>query len=193
MINFGYNDHTAKLVSNIFKREEDIYRIRIFIAKSENKYLKGVMILNKNGLLLILISVVTVFTLLAISCASQAQPTLTPTVTVTVTPTPTTLPTPTSTPVVTDKKYNVLSPRGVALPVQIFSLSPRLDTLDGKTIYVVQGEADPVIMPALNDYLQKNYTKTTWVYYQPSSSFGPAAPDATTLAAAKGVIRGNAW
>jgi hypothetical protein len=146
--------------------------------------------LIKSRILTLLIAVVIVIAMLGISCSTQpAAP-----VTVTVTATPTQTATPTSTPPpAVDKKYNALSPRGIQLPVQTVSLAARLDTIDGKTIYVVQGEADPVIMPALNDYLQKTYPKTTWVYYQPSSSFGPNAPDATTLGAAKAIIRGNAW
>ena len=146
--------------------------------------------MKKKGLILVVISTITIFTMFGLSCTpTVTPPTLTPTVTVTVTPTPTSTPTP----IATDKKYNVLSPRGIQLPVTIQPLAARLDTLDGKTIYVVQGEADPVIMPALNDYLQKTYTKTTWVYYQPSSSFGPNTPDSTTIAEAKAIIRGNAW
>jgi hypothetical protein len=77
--------------------------------------------------------------------------------------------------------------------VNTFGLAPRLDTLDGKTIYVQQGEADPVIMPALAEHLAKNYTKTTWVYYKPTSSFVVSAPDDTTKADAKATICGIAW
>jgi hypothetical protein len=92
-----------------------------------------------------------------------------------------------------DKSWNALSPRGIQLPVQIKPLAPRLDTFDGKTIYIVQGEADPIIMPALNDRMQKDYPNTKWNYYQPSSSFGPTTPDDQTKAEAKAVIRGNSW
>lgn len=137
-----------------------------------------------------------ILSMVAVGCSQVATPTPTATQPVaTTTPTPTLAPTPTPTQAapVTDKKYNDLSPRGVQLPVTIVPLAPRPASIDGLTIYIVQGEADPVIMPALNDYLQKNYTKTTWVYYQPSSSFGATAPDATTLASAKEVIRGNSW
>ncbi len=150
--------------------------------------------MKNKGLILVVISIITIFSMFGLSCSTPGVPpaTLTPTVTVTVTPTPPPSTT-TPTPVAVDKKYNVLSPRGIQLPVTIQPLAARLDTIDGKTIYIVQGEADPVIFPALNDYLQKNYTKTTWVYYQPSSSFGPNTPDATTLAEAKAIIRGNAW
>jgi hypothetical protein len=93
----------------------------------------------------------------------------------------------------TEKSYNCMSPRGIQLAVEIKPLAARLDTIDGKTIYICQGEADPIIMPALYDIVKTKYPKTTWVYYQPSSSFGPTMPDATTTKEAKAVIRGISW
>ena len=101
----------------------------------------------------------------------------------------------TPTPVVaaTDKVYNALNPQGSFVPVQTKAISPRLDTIDGKTIYVVQGEADAVIMPALIDRLKKDYPKTNWVFYSPSASFGITAVDDTIKADAKATIRGNGW
>lgn len=100
-----------------------------------------------------------------------------------------------------EKTFNCLNPVGIQPPVTIVPLSPRLDTIVGKTIYIVQGEADPIIMPALVTALQQKYPTTFFNYYQPSSSFGPTAPDDTMKAASKadgtgganGIIRGNAW
>jgi hypothetical protein len=104
--------------------------------------------------------------------------------------------TPTSTPapnvIEKEKSYNCLSPIGVQPPINIVPLSPRLDTIKGKTIYVNQGEADPVIMPALWDRLNKDYPDTNWKLIA-SSSFGPAAPEDEVKQNAKAVIRGNAW
>ena len=94
---------------------------------------------------------------------------------------------------VEDKTYRVVNPTGEFVPVETLALSPRLDTIDGKTIYIVQGEADPVILPALATAMPTAYPNTTFVYYQPSSSFGPSAPDDTTKEEADGVIRGNGW
>ncbi len=92
-----------------------------------------------------------------------------------------------------DKSWNAMSPRGIQLPVQIKPLAARSDTFDGKTIYIVQGEADPIIMPALNDRMVKDYPNTKFNYYQPSSSFGPTTLDDQTKAEAKAIIRGNSW
>ena len=89
--------------------------------------------------------------------------------------------------------YRVLNPVGVFIPVETQALSPRIDSFNGKTIYVIQGEADPVIMPALAGELPRQYPNSTFVYYEPQSSFGASAPDDTTIAEADGVIRGIGW
>jgi hypothetical protein len=91
-----------------------------------------------------------------------------------------------------DKSYNYLDPRGIQPPVQLSSLAKRLDTFDGKTMYVNQGEADPIIMPALWERVQKDYPKANWKYIQ-TSSFGPSAPETEILQSANAVIRGIAW
>ena len=117
------------------------------------------------------------------------------------TPAPSSTATPTSGPVATptprvvevEKEYRVLNPTGVFIPVETQALSPRLDSLNGKTIYVIQGEADPVIMPALAAELPHAYSNTTFEYYEPSSSFGPSSPDDTVVAEADGVILGIGW
>ena len=105
----------------------------------------------------------------------------------------------------TDKSYNAINPTGVFIPVQTKALSPRLTTIEGKTIYVCQGEADPVIMPALYKMLVKNYPKTNFIYYD-RSDFGPTRPgtggvatstnqpeDPDIMKKVDAVIRGNGW
>jgi hypothetical protein len=91
-----------------------------------------------------------------------------------------------------DKTYNALSPLGVQPSIDIKSLANRLDTPDGKVIYVNQGEADPIIMPALWDRLNKEYPKVTWKLIA-TSSFGPSSLEAEVTQTAKAVIRGIAW
>ncbi len=91
-----------------------------------------------------------------------------------------------------DKSFNYLDPRGIQPPVQLSSLAKRLTTVDGMTMYVNQGEADPIIMPALWERVQKDYPKTNWKYIQ-TSSFGPSAPEQEVKDTADAVIRGIAW
>jgi hypothetical protein len=124
-------------------------------------------------------------------CApGQTTPQAPATVTVTTTPKTTT---PATTTPTADKKYNVLSPRGVALPVQIKGLVERPSSLDGLIVYVDQAEADPIIMPALWARVQKDYPKVQWKLILPTSLFGPNTPEAIVVQEAKGVIRGVGW
>jgi hypothetical protein len=147
--------------------------------------------LNKGNFIAILASIFLILVMVATGCVVNAA-NLKPT-----DPTNPTAPTAAT----KEKSYNALNPVGIQPPVTVSPLAPRLDSMDGKTIYVIQGEADPVIMPALNTALVAAYPKTFFNYYQPSSSFGPSAIDAATKAkatadgtgGASAIVRGNAW
>ncbi len=61
----------------------------------------------------------------------------------------------------TDKVYKCLNPVGISIPVETFPLAPRLDTLDGKTIYIsITGEPD-ITLP-LEKKLRNDYPKINW-------------------------------
>jgi hypothetical protein len=161
--------------------------------------------LKGKNLIPIAASIVMAIALVAIACTQAAAPTTTtPTSTKTTAPVAST-PAPTTTIVEVDRKYNVVDPTGIFRPVQTQAISARLDTIDGKTIYVCQGEADPVIMPALYKRLVKDYTKTKFIYYD-RSDFGPTTPgtggassstnqveDPDILKKVQGIIRGIGW
>lgn len=144
-------------------------------------------------LIMVFAAIGLVLAMVLTGCPATTTPT--PSETATPTPTataePTATPTPTATPVA-ELSYNCLSPRGIALPVTIVGLAKRLDTFDGKLIYVNQGEADPIIMPAVWERVQKDFPKTTWKYIA-TSGFGPTTPEIDVVAAADAVIRGIAW
>jgi hypothetical protein len=166
--------------------------------------------LKRINLIPIATSIILALVLVIIACTQAAAPTTSnPTATATAAPTTTTKPTTTPTAitlaVVKDKTYRAMNPTGSFIPVQTKGLAPRLSTIEGKTIYVCQGEADPVIMPALYKALVAKYPKTTWIYYD-RSDFGPSAPgtggtatstgqpeDPDILKKVQGVIRGNGW
>jgi hypothetical protein len=67
-----------------------------------------------------------------------------------------------------DKVYKCLNPVGLSIPVQTFPLAPRLNTLDGKTIYLsITGEPDITIplekrlrssLPNINWKTKKTYS-----------------------------------
>jgi hypothetical protein len=69
-----------------------------------------------------------------------------------------------------EKVYKCLNPVGIQLPVKIYPLAPRLDTLDGKTIHVsITGEPD-ITLP-LEKKLKSNYPNVHWTQkksYTPS-------------------------
>lgn len=131
-------------------------------------------------LLASLASIVVVIIMLLTSCTQQGATT-------------TTKPsTQTASVVERDKTYNVVNPAGEFIPVQTKGLAPRLDTFDGKTMWVSQTEADPVLMPALYARLQKDYPKTTWK----TNSTGSTSPVRLTTeeqAGCKAMIMGDAW
>ena len=151
--------------------------------------------MERKKLIALVASISLVLVLAFCGCSSETSNSPTPTSTSGPTATPTSGPVATPTPQVieVEKEYRVLNPVGAFIPVETQALSPRLDTLNGKTIYVIQGEADPVIMPALAAALPTAYPNATFVYYQPASSFGPSSVDTTTREEADGIIRGNGW
>ena len=149
--------------------------------------------MKRKNLIVLGASVVLVLALVLTGCpAATPTPSATATPTPTATVTPTGTPTPSATPVGVELSYNFLNPKGLFRPVEIEPLAERLDTLKGKVIWVNQGEADPVIMPALYEIVQQKYPDTTWKNYA-VSSFGQSAPDAEQLGTADAVIRGIAW
>jgi hypothetical protein len=90
--------------------------------------------------------------------------------------------------------YQFLNPRGIPGPIQVKGLAPRLDTIKGKTIYVVACEAGPQTGPYLYKYLKDKYPDTNWVHVQ-HNGFGPTDPktEGEMLAKANGLIGGQSW
>ena len=59
------------------------------------------------------------------------------------------------------KTYRCLSPLGMQMPVKTFPLAPRLDTIDGKEIYLsITGEPDITI--PLEKKLRADYPNVNW-------------------------------
>ena len=90
--------------------------------------------------------------------------------------------------------YRFLNPQGIPGPVEVQGLAPRLDTIKGKTIYVVVCEAGPQTGPFLEKYLKDKYPDTNWVRIQ-HNGFGPTDPatDGNLLKEADAVIGGQSW
>lgn len=60
-----------------------------------------------------------------------------------------------------DRIHRCLNPVGIQLPIKTFPLAPRLDTLDGKEIYLsITGEPDITI--PLEKKLKTDYPNVNW-------------------------------
>jgi hypothetical protein len=91
-----------------------------------------------------------------------------------------------------ESMYKILSPQGIPQPIDIIPLAPRLDSLKGKTIYVVIDEPEPIVVPALRDRLKNDYPETDWKFIA-SDDYGGNLPDTSVLDNAEAIVRGNAW
>ena len=63
-------------------------------------------------------------------------------------------------------KITVLNPLGTPPPIKLKNMAPRLDTLDGKTIYIVDDGfvgGDNLLLE-MQDWFKANYPKTTIVF-----------------------------
>ena len=70
-------------------------------------------------------------------------------------------------------KITVLNPRGIQPPIRLIPMAPRLDTLDGKTIYVVDTKY-PLTKPFVQEVynvLKEKYPKTNWVFRDKIGSY----------------------
>lgn len=64
------------------------------------------------------------------------------------------------------QKITVLNPLGTPPPIKLRNMAPRLSTLDGKTIYIVDDGfvgGDNLLLE-IQDWFGKNYPKTTVVF-----------------------------
>ncbi len=72
-----------------------------------------------------------------------------------------------------EAKIAVLNPRGTPPPIRLIPMAPRLDSLDGKTIYIVDTRY-PLTEPFLAE-LQKvmaeKYPKTNWILRKKIGSY----------------------
>ena len=72
-----------------------------------------------------------------------------------------------------EAKVTVLNPRGTPPAIRLIPMAPRLDTLDGKTIYIVDTRY-PLTEPFLEELqkvMAKKYPKTTWILRKKIGSY----------------------
>jgi hypothetical protein len=75
-------------------------------------------------------------------------------------------------------KYTVLNPQGYRAPVQRTPLAPRLDSLDGKTIYIVdmRWPYTEQFTKELRDILAEKYPGTAFIRREKAGPYGEADP-----------------
>jgi hypothetical protein len=71
-------------------------------------------------------------------------------------------------------KITVLNPMGTPPPITLIPQAPRLNTLDGKTIYLINTGyiGTDRVMAVLSDWFKANYPKTNLVYKDNRSGAG---------------------
>jgi hypothetical protein len=70
-----------------------------------------------------------------------------------------------------EAKISVLNPRGALPAIRLVPMAPRLDTLDGKTVYVIAASFAQPLIPELQKLLTERYPKTTWVLKNKPGSY----------------------
>jgi hypothetical protein len=97
----------------------------------------------------------------------------------------------------TDKVYKCLNPVGIQDPVELFPISKRLDTIDGKNIFfsIGAGGEQDILIP-LTKRLKSDYPQVNW-HMQMSAAHattaGSSALSEEEMKIADAVIRGVVW
>jgi len=87
--------------------------------------------------------------------------------------------------------YKCLNPVGIRIPVKTSPLAPRLDTLDGKEIYLsICGEPDITI--ALERKVKIDYPNVNWKVKK-TYGVAPIPLSDEEMKTCDGVIQGVAW
>ena len=73
-----------------------------------------------------------------------------------------------------EEKITVLNPLGTPPPLQLKPMAPRLDRMEGKTIYIVNDgyPGSGILLKELEKELNKAYTNTTFVYRDKPGGMG---------------------
>ena len=67
-------------------------------------------------------------------------------------------------PAAEEAKVTVVNPRGTPPPIRLVPMTPRFDTLDGKTIYVINIGFGDTFLPEVQKVMAEKFPKTTWIF-----------------------------
>ncbi len=65
---------------------------------------------------------------------------------------------------VEEAKIVVVNPRGTPPPIRLVPMTPRFDTLEGKTIYVINIGFGDTFLPEVQKVMSEKFPKTTWIF-----------------------------
>jgi len=77
-----------------------------------------------------------------------------------------------------EAKVTVLNPRGTPAPIPLVPMAPRLATLDGKTVYLVdiKYEGGASLLQAITEWFSKNLPKTNLVFREKGGPYDQEDP-----------------
>ena len=87
--------------------------------------------------------------------------------------------TPKPSPAANDAKITVLNPRGILPPIQRIPMAERLNSLEGKTIYIIDTKFARTrdFVETLHEVLQEKFPKTTWILRDKRGNYQVDDPD----------------
>ncbi|NLT68576.1 MAG: hypothetical protein GXX84_18410 [Acidobacteria bacterium] len=96
--------------------------------------------------------------------------------------------TPKPSPAANDAKITVLNPRGILPPIQRIPMAERLNSLEGKTIYIIDTKFARTrdFVETLHEVLQEKFPKTTWILRDKRGNYQVDDPDLWKEIKAKG-------
>ena len=68
-------------------------------------------------------------------------------------------------------KITVLNPRGIAPLIRLVPMAPRLDSIDGKTIYIINIGFGDTFLPEMQKVLAERFPKTNWIFRRKTGSY----------------------
>ena len=76
------------------------------------------------------------------------------------------------------ERVSVINPRGQRPPVTIVPMAPRLDSLDGRTIYIVDIRFSYTVQftEQMRDILAERYPNTKFIHREKAGPYGEADP-----------------
>jgi hypothetical protein len=77
-----------------------------------------------------------------------------------------------------ETKVSAFNPRGTPPPIRLVPMAPRLDSLDGKTVYLIDVRfmGGDLLLKEMMDWFAKNHPKTKLAFREKAGSYGESDP-----------------